>query len=307
MSFDTRLRSVVQMTIGWTILLAALLVAAVPSAQTPAPQTAPAASSASPKFEVAAIKPNKSGEPFMRIGVQPGGRFTATNVPVRDLIRSAYQVQPFQLVGGADWIGTERFDITAKAEGEITMAPPGTVGPMQWMLRSLLAERFKLVAHEEERELPIYSLIFARTDKKLGPKLQVSTIDCQGIINAARGGGPPAIPPPTASGRPTCGMRVGPGQIMAGGFPMSNLANALAPMVQRYVIDRTGLTGNYDMEVAFTPEQMPQGGGANAPNFDPNGPSIYTALQEQLGLKLDSQRGPVKVLVIDSVERPTED
>ena len=105
-------------------------------------------------------------------------------------------------------------------------------------------------------------------------------------------------------------MRSGPGQIMAGGFPLSQLASSLSQMVQRVVIDRTGLTGNFDLELTYTPDQMPQftppPGAPGPPPIDPNGPSIFTALQEQLGLKLDSQRGPVNVYVIDGAERPVE-
>ena len=247
--------------------------------------------------------------------MQPGGRFTATNVPLRDLIRFAYQLQNFQIVGGPDWLTSDRFDIVAKAEGEVPSAPLGTAGPMQMMMRSLLEERFKVSVHQEKRDLPIYALVFARSDKKLGAKLQPSTVDCQAMMTAAMArGGPPLAPPPsTPSGRPVCGMRSGPGQMMGGGFPLSQLASALSQMVQRVVVDRTELTGNFDLELTYTPDQMPQGppgtpppGAPPPPPIDPNGPSIFTALQEQLGLKLDSQRGPVDVLVIDRAERPTE-
>ena len=275
------------------------------------PQTAPPSG---PKFEVASVKINKSGENNVRIGLQPGGRFTATNVPLRALIRFAYQLQDFQIVGGPDWVASDRlasdrFDILAKAEGEAPPTPPGTVGPIQLMLRSLLEERFKVAVHQEKRELPIYALMLARSDKRLGPKLQASTVDCQAMVKEAmaRGGPPPA--PPQANGRPVCGMRISNGQMMGGGFPLSQLAASLSGMVQRVVVDQTGLTGNFDLELTFTPDQMGQGTpppGAPPPAVDPNGPSIFTALQEQLGLKLDSQRGPVDVLVIDRAERPTE-
>ena len=263
---------------------------------------------ARPAFEVASIKPNKTGSGPVRIGIQPGGRFTATNVALRDLIRTSYQLQNFQIAGGPDWLDNDRFDITAKAESDIAPTPLGTIGPMQLMMQSLLEDRFKLVAHRETRDMPIYALVLARSDGRLGPKLTASTVDCQAMMTASVGRGA-APPPPAANGRPVCGMRSGPGQMMGGGFPLSQLASVLSQTVQRTVVNRTGLTGNYDLELAYTPDQIPQGGfrdGAGN-NIDPNGPSIFTALQEQLGLKLDSQRGPVEVLVIDKAERPTED
>jgi uncharacterized protein (TIGR03435 family) len=297
------------------LLIAAALALCVPVAisalgASPLVARAQTPGAAAPKFEVASVKPNRTGEAGMRIGMQPGGRFTATNVPLRQLILFAYQLQGFQIVGGPDWITSDRFDISAKAEGETPPTPPGTVGPMQLMIRSLLEERFKLAVHHETRELPIYALVLARSDKKLGPKLNASTVDCQAMVKAAMGRGGPQGPPPSVNGRPVCGMRIGAGQMMAGGFPLSQLAFSLAQMVQRVVLDRTGLTGNYDLELTYTPDQMPQGtpppGAPAPPPIDPNGPSIFTALQEQLGLRLDAQRGPVDVLVIDSVERPTE-
>jgi uncharacterized protein (TIGR03435 family) len=269
------------------------------------------APAANPSFEVASVKPNKSGTQQVMLGLQPGGRFTATNAPLRMLIRNAYQLQDFQLVGLPDWASSERFDIVAKAEGDVPPAPIGTTGPIQLMVRSLLAERFKLAAHQEARELPIYALVVAKSDGKLGPQLRPAAVDCAAMM-AARGrsgGGPPA-PPPLAQ-RPVCGMRIGPGTMAGGGFPLSQLAQTLSQFVQRVVVDRTGLAGNYDLDLTWTPDQMPQGSpppGAPALSpVDPNGPSIFTALQEQLGLKLDAQRGPVDVLVIDKIDRPTPD
>jgi uncharacterized protein (TIGR03435 family) len=273
-------------------------------------QAATIADNANPTFEVASVKPNKSGDGPNRIGLQPGGRVTVTNMSLRSLIRFAYQFQDFQILGGPDWVGTDRFDITAKAEHDIPPSPPGTIGGGQLMMRSLLSERFKLALHAEKRELPIYELVLARNDGRLGPQLKLPAVDCQAMMNAARErGAPPPAPP--AGQRPLCGLRIAPGQMMAGGFPLSQLASALSQLTQRVVVDRTGLAGNFDFELTFTPDQtMMRGGpppGVTLPAIDPDGPSIFTALQEQLGLKLEPSQGPVDVLIIDRVEAPTPD
>ncbi len=277
-------------------------------AQAPAAADAPA----NPVFEVASVKQNRSGEGFIRVGMAPGGRFTATNVPLRQLIQLAYQIQPFQIVGGPNWIASDRFDIVAKAAGDVPPPTPGVAGPMQLMMRTLLADRFKLTLHNEQREMPIYALVLAKADGKLGPQLKSSTTDCAALMGAAaRRGGPP--PPPSFNEPMQCGMRVFPGALSAGGFPLSQLTQFLSSTVQRIVVDRTGLTGNFDLNMTWTPDQMPQGrgdpppGAPPLPAIDPNGPSIFTAVQEQLGLKLESTKAPVDVLVIDRAEHPTED
>jgi uncharacterized protein (TIGR03435 family) len=263
-------------------------------------------------FEVASVRPNKAGDGRVMIGLQPGGRYTATNVPLRMLLRQAFNVQEFQIVGGPDWMTSDRFDVVAKApEG------PFNADVMRPMLQSLLAERFKLVVHNETREMPIYALVKARNDGKLGPNLSPAAVDCAAAMRGRRGGGPPPAPPaPSQPGQKVeCGFMIGPGRLNAGGMPLSNLAQTLSPQVGRIVLDKTELTGNYDFELTYSLEGLgsafPGGGqplvnGAPAP-VDPNMPNIFTALQEQLGLKLDSQRGPVDVIVIDSVEQPSAD
>jgi uncharacterized protein (TIGR03435 family) len=179
------------------------------------------------------------------------------------------------------------------------------------MLQSLLAERFKLATHKDTRELPIYSLEVARSDGRLGPQLRPATVDCEAMIAAARARGGPPPAPPAPGERPICGIRINPGRLSGGGFPLSQFAATLSQFVQRIVVDRTGLSGNFDVDLTWTPDQLPQGGpppGAPPlPPADPNGPSIYTAVQEQLGLKLESAKGPVDVLVIDRAESPTPD
>jgi uncharacterized protein (TIGR03435 family) len=289
-----------------------LLTPVLPIAQTPAQP--------GPQFEVASIKPNKSGDGRVMLGIQPGGRFTATNVTLRMLIRNAYQLQESQITGGPSWIADERFDIVAKAETGDGIGDPfraeanGQPSRGQLMIRALLAERFKLVVHNENKEMPIYALVLAKSDGKLGPQLKTSEVDCAALAGRGRGRGavpPPGPPPGPGAPPPQCGIRIGPGNMAVGGSPMSQVATSLSMFAGRIVVDKTGLSGSYDFTLAWTPDQMPGAGqrppGApEPPPIDPNGASLFTAVQEQLGLKLDSQRGPVAMLVIDRAERPTE-
>ena len=267
-----------------------------------------------PQFEVAAIKPNKSGDGRVMIGLQPGGRFTAANVTLRMLIRNAYQLQDFQIAGGPEWMSSDHYDINAKAEDGAVAGPPpppGQPGPIQLMLRALLAERFKLAAHTEDREMPIFALVLNRPDGRLGPQLKSSELNCEAARGRGRGpGGPP--PDPSQQGVPQCGMRIAMGNLVAGGMRLSDFANAIGNLAGRIVVDKTGLIGTFDFTLTWTPDNLPQRPpGAPEPlvngvPIDPNGPSLFTAVQEQLGLKLDSQKAPVKVLVVDRAEKPVE-
>jgi uncharacterized protein (TIGR03435 family) len=214
-------------------------------------------------------------------------------------------------MGGPSWIAAEHFDINAKADGELF--PRDGARPLDAALQALLADRFKLVVHTESRELPIYALVVARNDGRLGPNLtRSSTTDCDAMLAAARqrrGGAPP--PPPPASGQPPpCGWITGNDRLVADSILLSQLAGLLSGPVERSVFDRTGLTGRFDARLMWTPFQMPQrppNDPDDLPPVDANGPSIFTAVEEQLGLKLESTRGLVEVLVIDRVERPTPD
>ena len=261
-------------------------------------------------FEVATVKRNASGAPFILINTN-AGRFTATNFPLRELIRLVHRVQPNQLVGGPDWL-TDRYDITGKI--------PDGVSPTRRddMVKALLADRFKLVTHVETRELPMFALVVARDDKRLGPNLSASKNDCTpGARGRAAGPPPGGMPPPPPEfkpgARPACGTMQGPGMISAGGVTMTRLAELLSGNVGRTVVDRTALAGFFEFDLTFTPDPgqgLPAGPlppGVQAPNIDPNGPSLVTAIQEQLGLKLEPIRGPMQVTVIDSIQRPTED
>ena len=276
-----------------------------------------------PAFEVASVKRNRSGEGFISMGMQPGGRLTMTNVPVRQMIVRAYQVQPFQVFGGPSWITSDRFDITAKAPADAT--PP----QLNEMLQTLLADRFKLKVRRETRQSDVFRLVKARADGKLGDALKPAAVDCAAARGRAAGAGPAggaavAVPPGPRAGGPLAGpggpgggcmMMMAPGRLQVGGQPISAFANALANQLGRPVIDETGLTGAYDFTLTFMPDSggrgLPPGppppGAPELPPIDPNAPALPTALQEQLGLKLESAKGPVEMIVIDSIDQPTED
>jgi len=272
------------------------MLAAVLTAFTAAQSTSPAKP---PAFEVASVKPNTSGDGRVLMTPQPGGRLNLVNVPLRLMIRYAYRVQDFQVVGGPDWLSTARFDVVAKAEG----GNPSQED-LQLMLRSLLADRFKLVVRPDKREMPTYSLVPARADGKTGAQLRKSDANC----------GPATAPsaPPAPGQLPSCGSMLGFGNLKARGSTMAALASTLSTFAGRIVVDRTGLAGGYDVDLNWTPDQIPRPVGdqpvqVNGVTVDPNGPSLFTALQEQLGLKLESTKGPVDVLVVERAEKPAED
>jgi len=222
---------------------------------------------ARPVFEAASIKRNLSGDPSAGNRNLPGGRITVTNQRLRQIIRSAYGANDVEIVGGPSWLDEDRWDIVATAgTGERD-------APWREMLKTLLAERFKLVAHVEQRDRPIYGLVFARTDKQLGPDIH-----------------------PTACTGDVCGNTSANTSGIAGGTitgtsrTMAEIGRSLSSYAERRVFDRTGLEGRYDFQVRWSEDV-----------------SIFTALPEQLGLKLEAQHAPVDVVVVDSVERPTED
>ncbi len=271
------------------------------------------APTANPSFEAASVKPNNSGDRGPTIMVLPGGRVTLTNVTLRGMIALAYgpgvlALLESQIIGGPTWIGTDRFDVVAKADGNVQQPTPDAPTPVAMMLRELLKDRFKLVAHTETREGSIYALVIARSDGKLGPQLRPSPTDCDAL--RARG----ALPRPNAGERLLCGVRAGRGMLSAGSVNMATFVGMLSRLVDRRIVDRTGLSGNYELDLTWTPDQLPQPppggpppGAPPLPPIDPNGPPLVTAIQEQLGLKLDSQRGPVDVVIVDSADHPTQD
>ena len=277
-------------------------------------------------FDVASVKPSNPN-PTGPLGAAPLllpalGRLTATNVTLRMLVVAAYQKQPFQVVGGPEWQNSTKFDINARSE-DATL----TTDQMLERLKTLLADRFKLKARTETREVPIYELVVARGDGRLGAKLTPSTDTCpdfkaqqQQMLEALAKGGIGAL----ASMRPAPGetrpcaivpMPASPGSIgmKATGQSLSTLVLMLTQVARRPVVDKTGLTGLYDFELTIDMQTLMgiyADLGVPVPPLPPNlpeGPSLMTQLQEDLGLKLESQRGPGEVLVIDSAELPTPD
>jgi uncharacterized protein (TIGR03435 family) len=240
-------------------------------------------------FELTSVKRNDSGSGRSNTGAQANGGWRGMNVRLREVIARAYEVREFQLEGGPDWINGDRFDIVGRG-------PEGTPNDQRApMLRGLLADRFKLVAHVETRERPVYALVLAREDGRLGPQLKRSPLPCA----------PPGVPG-VAGQSVSCGANTsvsgGGGTISVTGMAMDNIAATLANYaLDRVVINRTGLDGAFDFELRFA---SPQPGGA--PRAD-DPPSIFTAVQDQLGLKLENARGPVPFVIIDSVQPPTPD
>jgi uncharacterized protein (TIGR03435 family) len=265
------------------------------------------------QFEVASVKMNRSAIGKVEMPRQLGGRFTATNVTLRQLIQYAYQLQEFLIVGGPSWMPTDRFDILAKAEGDESresgqVDTTGAPSREQLMLRALLAERFSLRVHTDTKELPIYALVAAQRDGTPGPQLRPSAQACESRDVDSRTQNRPA---PSVTETPRCGMRVLPGTIQSGGVLLAQLATGLSPLVDRVVRDRTGLAGYFEFTLRWTPDRIPSGYDRKAaaiglPAIETDGASIFTALREQLGLRLDSEKGPVEILVVDRAERPVE-
>lgn len=223
-------------------------------------------------FDVTSVKPNTSGEQGGSSKGQPG-RYVGINVTLKRVIGLAYRpVQEF--VGGPDWINSDRFDIEGKAEGTPNQEQ------MLEMLRSLLADRFKLVVHRETRPMPAYALVLARADGKTGSQLQ-------------RG-------EPCAPGSRCGGFSVGNGALRGTGVTMTQLAAELPSTTEgRHVIDRTGLSGVFDVNLTWNADSLRP----DPPAAD-GAPDIFAAIREQLGLKLEPITTPIEVIVIDHAERP---
>jgi uncharacterized protein (TIGR03435 family) len=212
-------------------------------------------------FEVATIKPSAPDEHGATIYTPSGERFTAANIALKGLIALAWDVRDFQISGGPAWLDSTRYDVAAKAEA------PADLDHMKGMLQPLLTERFRLAFRREVKDLPVYALVIGKN----GPKLRPS-----------EGRGPQ--------------LRGGKGQLTAQKIPISMLAAQLGNRLGRPVLDRTGLTGDFDIILEWTPMDSVSG----------DGPSIFTAVQEQLGLKLEPGKGSVEIIVVDHPEQPRE-
>jgi uncharacterized protein (TIGR03435 family) len=274
------------------------------------------------RFDTVSVKRNTSGAQGGTNRNEPG-RYVATNISLRMLVRGAYGLLDSQIVSGpalatADYFSAEKFDIVATISGDATREQRSE------MMQNMLKDRFKLAAHTEMREMPVYVLSLASGDGRPGPMLKPESEDCAarrggagrtagqppagaGPTVATRGGGPGSAPD-TSTVR--CGtLQFGPGSFTARGAPLSMLTESLAnrtPItgIDRIVLDRTGLTERYDYELKWAP--VGRNGGPAPVATDPDRPSIFTALQEQLGLKLEAQRAPIEVLVVDHAEMPSE-
>jgi uncharacterized protein (TIGR03435 family) len=279
------------------VLTVAASLAVTSFAQAPSSQTAAAlkpgipAIAARPAFEVSTVKPNKSGNSGSDTDFRDG-RFTASNISLKNLLQyRAYGIPASRIFGGPKWIDSERFDIEAKTDGAVahwlrTLARDQRRVQMQVMFQQLLADRFKLAVHWETRDLPVYAIVVA----KKGPTLHPSQEPDGSSDTSAHDG-----------------------QFTAHNISAAQLADALTQELSRelgrVVIDKTGIQGKYDVSLKWVPDSGAalMSGGTAGPALPPNsGPSIFTAIQEQLGLKLRSAKAPVQVLVVDHAEMPSE-
>jgi uncharacterized protein (TIGR03435 family) len=296
--------------------LAPLRAAAIPVASAQA-------ASALPAFDVASVRPNTTGEGATIVMLQRGGRVFAENVTADRLIRTAYALfDDHPLTGAPTWLDQARFSIEARTAGA------ASVDQVRQMLRRMLAERFGLIGHTETRQLAVYELRLLRDDGRLGPALHRSGADCAPIKMPSNMLAPPAPPPPLPAegtiavlppqrSERACPSSFFPGWFSGRSLTMAQLAQVATQLLQRPVIDRTGLDGAFDVDFGYTPGNDGSVGlaagvaagavGAHdaAPDVIDRGRSLFTALREELGLALQSTRGPVDIFVIDRIERPT--
>jgi uncharacterized protein (TIGR03435 family) len=311
--FDIKRRPLLRVA-GMLALVTAVLFSGLRATRTRAQSQGQNAASSKTVFEVASIKPDKYASRLLGFGWFSPARFKATGVTTQLLIREAFGIQDEQLSGAPHWIDSERYDVDAKVDRSVAdelekSSLDQRIAGEQRILQALLADRFKLTFHREMKEFQLYALVIAKN----GPKLHEAKLGDtypDGIKGLDGLGGPDRV----RLGR---GLLVGQGISIA--FLVSELSGdseLLGQRLGRPVIDKTGLKGKYDFTLKWTPNEneaqmftgaegdpQPIGG---APPAESSGPSIFSAIQEQLGLKLEPQRGPIEVLVIDHVERPSE-
>lgn len=264
------------------------------------------------RFDVTSVK-RQTGQAPPISGLQASGRFIAPGTTVKGLIETAYGLRGYQVIGGPDWIDTDRFEVMANTRAGVSPTDARA------MLRALLADRFQLTAHTETRELPVFELRLVRDDRRVGPQLRPSGAACAPMRGPARGIGAPSFaaapPPPPPPPEAVVSLDVEPTRVpkcpsaaarMNGGGhwslryeTMAFVARQLTGETSRPVFDRTGLEGPYDIDMTFASDVAIAAGALDALTLE-------GALREQLGLRLEPTRAPVQVLVIDRVERPTE-
>ena len=265
---------------------------------------APTVVSDLPKYDVASIKPNKTGDNRVRFMMTPDG-ISLQGAPMRMLLPQAFGVEEDRILGEPDWVKSSRFDIEAKVEPENAPKLKDLKADQRnAMMLQLLVDRFNLKYHHEQRELPMYTLAVAKSGLKMKP------------TKPDQDAPEPEAPPPGDGPQPKMGrhmLMMHPGHLESTGTSTEQLAHLLSRQLGRTVVDRTGLSGEYDFTLDYTPDNMPMpphgaadGGSKPDMQVDPGGPSIFTAVEEQLGLKLEATKGMVDVIVIDHIDRPTE-
>lgn len=259
-----------------------------------------------PEFDVASVKRNTSDSGPRGISFSPSGRFAWNRMTLKQLMESAYSdTSTREIAGGPSWIDSERFDIVATSTDALKdIGPDGTPRGLFVRLRALLEDRFGVKTHAEMRTLPVFSLEPAAAPFTMKAGLRKSDIDCEAIIREAAAGQRPTLP---EGQLPPCSMRASPGSLTTHAMSMGRIVDALSTPAGRTVIDATGLNGYYDVTLKWAPE-LPAGAllnGAPAPPSD--GPSLFTAIRDQLGLKLEPTRAPISVLVVDAATMPGPD
>ena len=267
-----------------------------------------------PTFDVVSIKPSPPGT-RQRLAIEPGGRFIAEGVQLNLLVALAYHLQAnYQLSGPQPWMATDSWTIEAKADGITEIphwTPPFIPDVIAVRLQSLLADRFALKTHFETRDMQIYSLVLDKSPAKLKP-VEAPSDNAPAAPVGAQSASAPGSTSSATPAPPPGAVLAGPGRIIASAITMSQLVALLNRLMDRPVIDHTNLQAHYNVSLQFDPASSPHwfgppptNGAAATQSAPSEDPSIFVALQQQLGLKLEAAKEPVQVLVIDSAQRPT--
>jgi uncharacterized protein (TIGR03435 family) len=269
-----------------------------------------AAQSPAPRFDVVSIRQNTSGAVEGGLRINPGGQMQWTNTTLKSLIGTAFQRFAFDMretIGGPPWIDQARFDVIVQTgSGAPRVDADGFPSETFAMIRAMLAERFRLVTHNEQREAPIYRLVAARQGSSLGPGLRRVNVDCSTAMTTQAAG--KGLPQRDGRG-PDCTFGGPPGSLHGNAVTLDMIARVIGRQLNRHTVNATGIDGYFDLDLTFSPELV-QSLPGRAPG-DPlpaptDAPSIFTAVQEQLGLRLEAARGQVDVLVVDRAEMPTD-